>query len=84
MPSEEEINLLQAITSYLDAQDIEHVRRVLDYARILRESHRMVPSPGEKTLPRAKSGKSERPVKPEKLESLSRPKWPTPSRISAT
>lgn len=41
MPTGEEIKLLDIITNYLRPEDVLHIRRVLDYARALRESHHL-------------------------------------------
>jgi GTP pyrophosphokinase len=66
MPSTEEINLLQAISTYLPPLDVEHVRRTLDYARALRDTEHLVSRAAGPVQRGGNSRKSERMDKLEK------------------
>src|SRR5579885_707728 len=74
-PSTEETNLIETVKSYQRPGDVEHVRRVLDYARELRELRRLAllqapthTAKAEKTEKAARGEKAEKSEKTEKIE----------------
>src|SRR5579871_3275816 len=74
-PSTEETNLIETVKSYQRPGDVEHVRRVLDYARELRELRRLAllqapthTAKAEKTEKAARGEKAEKSEKAEKAE----------------
>jgi GTP diphosphokinase / guanosine-3',5'-bis(diphosphate) 3'-diphosphatase len=77
MPSTEETNLLQAITTYLPPLDVEHVRRTLDYARTLRDTEHLVSRAAGPVQQGGNPRKSERVDKLEKS-----PKTADPAKVA--